>query len=60
MPEKNKVKDTNPSKKEQKTQIYASSHICVPCFLDCIDCKESTKNFERHISSNGPHLVSPQ
>ena len=60
MPEKNQVKDFDPSKNEKNVQICASSHICILCFQGCIDCKESTKNFKRHISSNGPHLVSPQ
>ena len=60
MTEKNQIKDADPSKKEKNAQICASSHICILCFQGCIDCKESTKNFERHISSNGPHLVSPQ
>ena len=45
---------------KKNVQICASSHICILCFQGCIDCKESTKNFKRHISSNGPHLVSPQ
>ena len=60
MPEKNQVKNFDPSKNEKNAQICASSHICILCFQGCIDCKESTKNFKRHISSNGPHLVSPQ
>ena len=60
MPEKNQVKNFDPSKNEKNVQICASSHICILCFQGCIDCKESTKNFKRHISSNGPHLVSPQ
>ena len=60
VPEKNQVKNFDPSKNEKNVQICASSHICILCFQGCIDCKESTKNFKRHISSNGPHLVSPQ
>ena len=60
MPEKNQVKNFDPSKNEKNVQICASSHICILCFQGFIDCKESTKNFKRHISSNGPHLVSPQ
>ena len=60
MTEKNQIKDADPSKNEKNAQICASSHICILCFQGCIDCKESTKNFKRHISSNGPHLVSPQ
>ena len=44
----------------KKHNIFAFSHIGILCFKDCNECKESPKNLERHILSNGPHLVSPQ
>ena len=44
----------------KKHNIFAFSHIGILCFKDCNECKESPKNLETHILSNGPHLVSPQ
>ena len=49
-----------PLKTRKNTNIFAFSHILIICFRDCIEYKKSSKNLERHILSNGPHLVSPQ
>ena len=62
LPEKNLIKDFNPLKKEENPPIFLHFHTSVFCASKTIyiEYKESPKNLERHILSNGPHLVSPQ
>ena len=57
---KTQLKIYTPLKRKKNANIFAFSHICILCFHNCIEYKESPKNLERHILANGPHLVSPQ